>query len=415
VTIDNVRHLVRLRSDDDSEYLLPGALDGVLINANHLEQRPAQTIQAVVNRNIPFLIDPMLSRFQVPNWSQRTDGQMKRNFEKLALLYTRDIGIRLGQQPIIDVIQDSKDWAKLASNVVSYQRSRLSDEAGGLLQAMKVEGQFEPSEIIAPCLLATSRDLDATNHTLLAASAEASGRRVLAQVAVPIERFRQPGELASALSAIQPDLALGCLLWIERLTEERTLAESMLLENLLSVLEVLSSRRIMVWHAHGQFSAMTLRPFGMTGVIYPLAWVDRGMPAGSPTGGQPSCRTYLTSGHHDVQFVRAAQLAERLTPEGYLENYCNCYFCRSAIEAGDRPLELMLEIVQVKGPHGYQPRPTERALSFNRWHYLWSRHKEAADLSSFGIVEVLQRDINRAASLGDVGYLDRLVKLFRAA
>ena len=87
MTIDNLRHLVRLRSDDDSEYLLPGALDGVLINANHLEHRPAQTIQAVVNRNIPFLIDPMLWRFQVPRWWQRTDGQVKRNFEKLGVLY----------------------------------------------------------------------------------------------------------------------------------------------------------------------------------------------------------------------------------------------------------------------------------------------------------------------------------------
>jgi hypothetical protein len=183
----------------------------------------------------------------------------------------------------------------------------------------------------------------------------------------------------------------------------------------LSILEIMGSRGLQVWHAHGQFSAMTLRPFGMTGVVYPLSWVDRGMPAPSPTGGHPSCQTYVSSLHHCVDFAQAARLAGDLTAAQYLERYCGCHFCSEAVRAGNHPLELMLEITHVDGPRGRQRRPTERSLGFNRWHYLWARHQEAVDLASGKAIDILQRDMLRSRGLGDSGNLRKLADLLRAA
>lgn len=414
--LSELRHVVRLRTTDDREYLVRRALDGVIVNANELENRAEASSSTLVDHRIPYLVDPMLWRFQVPDWWHRQDGRVKRNFKRLATRYTAGTDVVMARGPLMNEVTTEADWRGIAKNVVRYQRERIPEASGALLRAMQGDIDPEPAAIVGAYLLAETESVDAINRCLLEASAEAAGDKVIGSVALPLARALEPRQLDKALDAVSSDLALGALVWIEGLTEERTvMGEGG--EVILRVAEQLAGRGLMVWHAHGGFAALALRDRGITGIVHPLAWRDSGAPAPPPKGVPQHSRTsYLTAMHQSERFGTISQLAAHLTPEEYLEHYCSCWFCGRALAAGRSPLELMLEETERQGPRGRVVQvPSEEALSFNRWHFLWARHLEVEQLREQPVASVIGKAIDDARWLHhDAGYLHRLAAVSAA-
>src|ERR1700686_259307 len=179
-----LRQIVRVRSDDDLDYLAAEMLDGVIINANQLENRPRSTADRMAELQKPVLIDPMLWRFQLPSWWQRDDGTAKRNFASLATRYAEGIEIRMASGPITSAISNDSQWRQLARNVVAYQLGRLQEETGPLAELMASNRTGRSvAAIIAPYLLAQNSSEDRINRILLEASAEAANQPFIVSLA----------------------------------------------------------------------------------------------------------------------------------------------------------------------------------------------------------------------------------------
>jgi len=351
----------------------------------------------------------------VPSWWVRSDGQTKTNFRRLAERYFAGTNLGTAENGLPDSLPDAT-WGLIASNVVAYQKTRIAEEGGPLLALIPDVDQ--PANIFAPYLLARDSGEDRVNAILLHAAAESAQERVVAHIAVPVERFSRGVHLDRILSVLSSDMALGCFLWIERLPETTLVGSDVYLDTLEWMLDRLAEKGLLVWHANGGYCAAAMRDWGMTGIAHSLAWRDHGMPAAPPTGIPRHSRyTYVTGLHYARSFDDAMLLGRSLDSETYQRLYCGCSFCLGAWEADQHPLNLMLQVTAVKGPRGRTDYiPSEQALAANTLHFMWARRGEVLDLSQAPIVDVLMREIDRGVELkGEAANLRRLVSRLRPA
>lgn len=397
--LTKLRHLVRYRMDSDSDYLASGAMDAVLINANHLEHHLHTTAARTKQLGLPYLVDPMLWRFQVPAWWRRqSDGATKKNFVRLAAHYFSGTNVCVADSALGPEVSDG-DWRQIAANVILYEKARIVDEGGGLLAMM--EGGHAPAALIAPYLLANSPTEDRINRLLIEAAASQAGSKVIGHLALPVERIKVGRDLDEAADSIASDNVLGCFIWTERLTEERLYSSDADFDALLHIIDRLASKGIALWHAHGHFTAAALTQSGLTGLAHNLYWVDYGMQAAQPKGTPHySTRTYVPGLHQTLHFNNAIEIGRGLSIDKYRELYCSCHFCSSLIEHDQHPLDSMLEVMEVPGARGgIQYRPTDRALGANTYHYLWARQQEMAMFAANAAHDVLVAEVLRGQEL----------------
>jgi len=122
---------------------------------------------------------------------------------------------------------------------------------------------------------------------------------------------------------------------------------------------------------------------------------------------------------YSLPFSYAENLGRHLNPAKYTKRYCECRFCVGTLDTGEHPLDLLLEDqVVVLSDRRRRQIPTARAVAANTWHYLLSRRLEIQAFSSLPAVEVIERDIDRAAELTadrDTKRLRALAKEVRSA
>ncbi len=113
-----------------------------------------------------------------------------------------------------------------------------------------------------------------------------------------------------------------------------------------------------------------------------------------------------------VRFDTARALGHSLDAAAYMQRFCNCTFCTGSFDAGQHPLDLLLEdrIVHIRNRPD-RLTPTSRAVALNTWHYLLSRRQEVEAFSAQPAVDVLAADIDRAAALAGGRESDRLRRL----
>lgn len=397
------RQSLRIRDVYEWPYVAesPGALDGLIINANVLEFRATVFARRLADSALPFLVDPMLWRFQVPSWWMRGDGTTtKKNFVNLARRYSAGTGIRMGVEPLLDWVNTDADWTRLAANVIRYQRDRLGDAAGSLLVNTDFYTRAPvPVAYVAPYLLTRSAEEDRINRILLEGAAEAAGEPVIAHLALPLDRARDEGERAAALKAVAGDAASGIFIWMSGMTEERLLNRDGDIEAFIRTVETLASSGKVVGHAHSGFAMAVLRDHGLQTLVHRIHWTDDAMSA-EPGGGCPACTTYVTAIHRAMHFDSVVPIAPR-DPQEYVRSFCSCFFCRGAVAAGEHPMDLLLEAVEIRGPRGgTRLTPSEKGTMANRFHFLWSRRLEIQSIEELGPREYLKREVERATALG---------------
>jgi hypothetical protein len=197
--------------------------------------------------------------------------------------------------------------------------------------------------------------------------------------------------------------------------EDVLLSEPDIFAGLLAVVGDLAGRGVPVVHLHGSYTTAALGRFGVGGVVHHLGWVDKGEPAGEQPSAIRSCRTYAPVVRHAVLFHEAETMGRPLVETEYLARYCDCGFCAGAFQVGEHPLDLMLED-QLVTPGQRRRMPTSRATRANMWHYLHARRQEVDFFGAQPAIDVVQRDIERAASLvGRAPELERLAAQLRSA
>ena len=164
-----LRHIVRVRSSDDLTYVNQGLMDEVLVNANQLENSIQTTSARLWKTTLPFSVDPVLWRFQVPAWSRNANGETKRNYKRLGAAYARGTGLLLGPTPLIDAVTTDEQWCALAANVITYQRDRLHD-VPTQLELLDELRELNPVRMMAPAIVAFSSHEDRINRLMIEAS-----------------------------------------------------------------------------------------------------------------------------------------------------------------------------------------------------------------------------------------------------
>lgn len=412
MTRGSLLHILRVRSRDDLSYVRVGVTDEVLVNANQLENGVDSAAATLLATKLPFAVDPVLWRFQVPAWWRNHKGATKRNYTRLGALYAAETDIHLAEGPLVDVVPTEADWRRLAANIVQYQQRRLLEVPTQLdLFDEESPPELRPSRIIAPALLAYSAKEDGINRLLLEASRSAADGPVVAQAIVPADRLADIEQVAQVASAITREEAAACLIWTPSVTEDDLLAYHDLFVGLLHLITILADRGIWVGHQYANYSISALREVGLQAVAYHLSWVDKGDPATESPPLLRSCRTYVPGLRQSVAFQSAASLGRPLAAREYSDRYCECSFCIGAFDAGQHPLDLLLEEDVI--PWGRQQRrtPTSRAVGANSWHYLLSRRIEVDAFNAAPAGEVIRQDMERAALLSGGTAADRLRRL----
>ncbi len=399
-------HLVRLRRSDDLAFLRPGLLDQLVINANQLENGPESTAAHLRQTRLPYMVDPILWRFQVPEWWRNESGDAKRNYVRLAQVYAHGTNIRMAAGPLLETVTSDAEWKKLATNVVAYQRERLLLPTQLDLLNGTGGGDLRPTHVVAPALVASSPAEDRINRLLLEEASDAAGNGVIAMVVVPLARLRQPRELTAILASIPTSGVAAYFLWTPQVTEELLIGDHDLFAALLSVITTLRGRGIPICHVQGSYVTAALHAVGLDGVINHLGWIDKGEPAEQTRGGLRSCQTYVPGVRHAVRFHHADELGRELSEAEYRERFCDCGFCVGAFGKGQHPLDLLLEEQRVPYGTGSRSTPTSRASSANTWHYLLSRRQEVERFSRDSALVVIERDTERARALA--GTRDRV-------
>lgn len=403
-------HLGRLRRSEDREFLRPGLCDGLLVNANQLENNPEGTTGYLEATGLPYIVDPMLWRLQIPAWWRNDKGDVKRNYARLASRYAEGTDVRMAEAALLESVQHEADWKRLAVNTVTYQRDRLCEQ----LDLFNPEG-IRPHSILAPALVTLSAVEDRLNRLLAEATSEAAGEPVFVTFVLPANRLGAEAEVRRALAEAPTDGVAGYFVWTPGVTEDQLLNETTMFGGLLTVITQLAERGVPVTHAQGSYVTTALCAFGIAGVVHHLGWVDRGEPAAEQPNAIRSCRTYAPGVRHSVPFHEAAGLGRRLNESEYLAKYCDCAFCAGAFQMGEHPLDLMLED-QLVVPGRRRRMPTSRATTANTWHYLHARRQEVDAFGAQPASDVVQRDIERAASLvGRAPELERLADRLRTA
>lgn len=396
-----LQHIVRVRTTSDLKFVRPGLMDEILVNANQLENSVQSTATCLWMTTIPFAVDPVLWRFQVPAWWRRSDGNTKRNYAELGRAYTKGTDIRVASGPLADVVPTDTDWTTLAANVITYEQARLLDVPAQLTAFDEAAPrELHPVRLIAPALVAYSPREDRINRLLIEASCAATGRPVAAQVIVPPERLVELQALDQLLSTVPIDGVNSYFVWTPQITEELLLAERAAFLGVLRLISNLAGRGVPVGHQYGNYAIAALHDLGLAALTHHLGWVDHGEPAEQQEFMVRSCRTYLPAVRHSIPFNRAAAAGRSLNRDEYAARYCECPFCIGAFDVGEHPLDLLLEDEPFVDKRGRSRLvPTSRAVGANTWHYLWSRQLEIAAFSSAPAVDVVRRDVERAALL----------------
>src|SRR5271155_1870333 len=99
-----LHHIVRVRNSDDLTYVRNGLMDEVTVNANQLENSIQSTAACLWKTELPFSVDPVLWRFQLPAWSRNAKGDTKHNYQRLGKEYSRGMDLTLGSGPLLDAV-----------------------------------------------------------------------------------------------------------------------------------------------------------------------------------------------------------------------------------------------------------------------------------------------------------------------
>jgi len=91
-------------------------------------------------------------------------------------------------------------------------------------------------------------------------------------------------------------------------------------------------------------------------------------------------------------------LGRDLDAAEYIDRHCGSTVCTGAFDAGQHPLDLLLEDQPVAGQTRRRTL-TSRAATLNGWHYLFTRRPEVQAFAAEPAADVLRRDIARAAAL----------------
>lgn len=412
-----LHHIVRVRSSDDLTYVHDGLMDEVMINANQLENSIQSCAAKLWNTTLPFSVDPVLWRFQVPAWSENGKGDTKRNYKRLGKAYARNLDVVLGTVPIRDVVQTDEQWGGIAANVVTYQRERLRN-VPTQLELLTDLRALQPARLTAPALVAFSTDEDRLNRVMADAATEAANEAVAVQVIIPLERLAEVSDLRRVLASIPQEGVSSYLVWTPMVTEAQLVSDSDLLTALIYVVASLADRGIAVGHQYSNYTVFALHDAGLSAATHTLGWVDHGEPAEERRLMTRSCRTYVPSLRHCIRFTEAKELGERLSAEEYRDRYCDCTFCMGAFGEGGHPFDVLLEsqVVSIGGRN--RLTPTSRSVGANTWHYLLARRAEVQAFSTVQASEVIRRDMERVSLLNretDAIRLERLATVLRTA
>jgi hypothetical protein len=405
-----LHHIVRLRTSDDFTYVHSGLMDEVVVNANQLENSIQSTAAVLWRTTLPFSVDPVLWRFQLPAWSENGKGDTKRNYKRLGAAYASGTGLTLGAVPLLALVQADEQWRALGANVIRYQKERLLS-VPTQLDLMAELRELRPVRLMAASLVAFSDAEDRINRLIFEASAATADGPVAAQVIVPFERLIDPDELDKVIASCPRDGVSSYFIWTPKVTEERLLADEAMLSALIRLVGTLAESGVPVGHEYANYTVFALRSAGIGAVTHHLGWTDRGEPAAERGGGPRSCQTYVPSVRHCLRFPEALALGRHLAAEEYRDLYCECTFCTGSFEEGDHPLDLLLQSQPVSVGERERLMPTSQAVGANTWHFLLSRRLEVEAFSKHAAADVIQRDIERASALRREGDASRLLRL----
>jgi hypothetical protein len=256
-------------------------MDEILINANQLENSPESTATALRETTLPYSIDPVLTRFQVPEWWKNDKGETKRNYARLGAAYVKGTSIEIAAGPLLQTVANDKEWGILAANVVEYQRNRLVQIRP---QMELFRPELRPVRLMAPALVAFTDAEDRINHLLAEASAEAASEAVALPIIVPADRLRDVGELDRILDSAPTEGISSYLLWTPSVTEGLLLNDRALLGGVLHLVSTLAQRSVPVGHMHATYVIAALHDIGISAVIHHMGWIDKGDPAGETVG-----------------------------------------------------------------------------------------------------------------------------------
>lgn len=96
--------MVRIRTREDFDFVAPGLADEILVNANLVEHLPGSTAAAAQLSGLPYSIDPVLTRFQLPAWWRHEDGRPKGNFAGTGL--DSIVDMRIVKHTLRELVQD---------------------------------------------------------------------------------------------------------------------------------------------------------------------------------------------------------------------------------------------------------------------------------------------------------------------
>src|SRR5947209_3614607 len=167
-----LHHIVRIRTTDDLTFVRAGIMDEIIVNANQLENSPRSTAVALRRTTLPFAVDPVLYRFQLPAWWRNDKGNTKRNYARLGKAYFEGMDIPIADGPLLETVPNDEAWRTLAANVLHYQQDRLLEVPAQL--DLLENGEFRelnPSRLVAPALIAFYPAEDRINRLLAEASA----------------------------------------------------------------------------------------------------------------------------------------------------------------------------------------------------------------------------------------------------
>lgn len=414
-----LHHIVRVRSSDDFTYASPGLMDEILVNANQLENSIQTTVECLRGTTLPYSIDPVLWRFQLPKWWSNAKGVTKKNYRRLGDDYVRGTGIRIADGPLLETVPSELEWLALASNVMRYQLTRLqSIPAQTDLFGSDVR-ELRPARLMAPALVAYSPVEDRINRLLVEGSLAEADAAVAAQVIVPADRLTDKDQLKNLLTSIPSQGVNAYFLWTPGITEERLLSDTDALGSLLFAIDQLSARGVPVGHQYANYTIAALHEVGIAAVAHHLGWVDKGELGEDKPFMIRSCNTYVPGVRHSIRFREASDAGRSLTEEEYVDAYCECGFCSGVLNSGGHPMDLLLESETRHLSNGQERQtPTSRAVGANTWHFLLSRRLEVQAFSERSAVNVIERDIERAAKLNrasDAAQLRHLATNLRSA
>jgi hypothetical protein len=130
------------------------------------------------------------------------------------------------------------------------------------------------------------------------------------------------------------------------------------------------------------------------------------------TGGGPRSARPRPGVRRTIRFDRAETLGRGLSTTEYADLYCSCNFCVGALDAGEHPLELLLESQTITDKRGRSRlTPTGRATALNTWHYLHARRQEVERFSREAAADVVRADIERASALAGPPEGERLRRI----